>query len=53
MISPLPSSAIFDNPQQNVGPDLDPNYLTLMIFLEEFLERLISKSIFKHYLLYL
>ena len=23
----------------NVGPDLDPNYLTLIIFLKEFLEK--------------
>ena len=28
-----------DQDQQNVGPDLDPNSLTLMIFLKEFFEK--------------
>ena len=28
-----------DQAQQNVGPDLDPNYLTLKVFIKEFVEQ--------------
>ena len=28
-----------DQARQNVGPDLDPNCLTLMVFLKEFIEK--------------
>ena len=28
-----------DQARQNVGPDLDPNCLTLMVFLKEFFEK--------------
>ena len=28
-----------DQAQQNVGPDLDPNCLTLMVFLKEYFEK--------------
>ena len=28
-----------DQAQQNVRPDLDPNYLTLMVFLKEFFKK--------------
>ena len=33
--------------QQNVGPLLDPNYLTLMVILKDFFEKFISKTIAK------
>ena len=29
-----------DQAQQNVRPDLDPIYLTLMVFLKEFFEKI-------------
>ena len=29
-----------DQDQQNIGDDLDPNHLTLMVFLKEFFEKL-------------
>ena len=29
-----------DQVRQNVGPDLDPNCLTLMVFLKEFFEKI-------------
>ena len=32
-------------PRQNVRRDLDPNFLTLMVYLKEFLEKLILKKI--------
>ena len=28
-----------DQARQNVGPDLDPNFLTLMVFLKDFFEK--------------
>ena len=27
--------------QQNIGTDLDPNYLTLMVFLKELIEKIV------------
>ena len=32
-----------DQAQQKVGPDLDLNYLTLMVFMKEFLKNRISR----------
>ena len=34
-----------DQAQQNVGPDLDPNCLTLMVFLKEFFITLTANSL--------
>ena len=33
-----------DQAQQNVGPDLDPSYLTQMVFLKDFLEKVYFKK---------
>ena len=33
-----------DQDQQNIGPDLDPKCLKLVVFLETFSEKLILKS---------
>ena len=33
-----------DHAQQNTDPDLDPNCLTLMVFLNVFLKKLIKKN---------
>ena len=34
-----------DQARQNVGPDSDPNCLTLMVFLKDFFEKVILKKI--------
>ena len=34
-----------DQAQQNVGPDLDLNCLTLMVFLKDFFEKMILKKV--------
>ena len=34
-----------DQDRQNVGPDLYPNYMRLLMFLKEFLKRLILKKV--------
>ena len=33
-----------DQARQNVGPDLDPNCLTLMVFMQEFFEKVNLKK---------
>ena len=33
-----------DQDRQNVGPDLDPNLLTLKVFMKDFFEKLILKK---------
>ena len=37
-----------DQDRQNVGPDLDPNCLTLILFLKETFERKVSRRQQKH-----